>query len=490
MPSRLTHLPSILLGPRWRDPRHPDLWLLVLLLATLALRVLLLVQPLPWVVSMLTADDFFYYAQTAFHVAHGHGSTADGGLTTHNGYHPLFLWLLVTGFALGLSKATMIFVALSLLAATWLAVVAVAYRIGRALGGHWSALTAPAVLGLNVEFAKVSLSGFETALAAALLLAVLLACVERRAGWVIGLLLGLAGLARLDSGLAAIPVAIALAHQRRWRDLVLAGGVAAAVVSPWVLWSWVNFGSPLPLSGVVKAWYGQPDDLWRGPVVFARESAYRLLGFRWRDLLPAELALALGTLVVAEGIRRGRSRWWLLLYAVGAPVAFAVLTGAHHLPQFNRYCVPAFALLAVVFFVRLPGGQRLVLAAVLASVLWANQLYLGWALRTPPLRSYVGLAQREVPEVLAEIAGPGDVVGCFDSGAGGTWTARYRRYLQKKGITVMVGGTGFSWVRLFPDLAEWPVLHPPLALGNGREVVFLRVPAWESSADADPSAGH
>jgi len=491
-------------GGRWRDPRHPDFWMVVLLVAALALRVAFLVQPLPWFVSMVPADDFFYYAGTAHHLAEGAGSTIDGGLTYHNGYHPLFLWLLVPGFALGLSKTSMIFVAMAILVAAWLAAMVLARAIGVALGGTWSALTAPAIMGLNVEFAKLSMSGFETALVTALLLAVFLACLQRRPGWVVGLLLGLAALARLDSAMAAVPIAILFGRQRRWRELVVAGVVSMVVVSPWAIWSWANFGSPLPLSGVVKSWFGQTADLWRGPVVFARESFYRILGYNWRDVVPPEVALAGGAIVGAEIVRRARGLEWLVVYALGAPVVFALLTGSQHVAQFSRYCVPAFVLAALLFFVTRPHGARIVLVVVVGLVLWGNVRFLDWAFSAPPLPNYVGLSHREVPAVLDEILAPEDLVGCFDSGAltyfadepvinldglvnaevvemlaadeGGTWERRYREYFHEKGITVIVGGTRFSWVRLFDDLDAWEVLHEPIPLGSGGEIVFLRVP--------------
>lgn len=479
--------------------------MLVIAAAALGLRLLFLSQPLAWFVSIMVADDFFYYAGTAYHMAHGAGSTIDGGLTQHNGYHPLFLWLLTPGFMVGLSKTTMILVAMSVLTAAWLAAMMLAYRIGCRLGNAWSALVAPAIMGLNVELAKLTLSGFETALATALVLATVLATLQHRPAWLVGLLLGLAGLARLDSGLVGVPLALFLIQQKRWRDLAVSGLVATLVVAPWSLWSLTNFGSPLPLSGVVKSWFGRPDDLWRGPVVYARETIYRLLGFQWREILPPELAIAAGTLLLAAVVRRGREAWWVVLYALGAPVVYAVLTGSHHLAQFTRYCTPAFCLTAVLFFANIRSRQQAVLALLVSSVLWANLRFMTWSLQTPPLPNYVGLSQREVPAVLEEIVGPNDLVGCFDSGAmsyfaarpivnldglanaevvrmlaaetGGSWTRRYLDYCHSKGITIIAGGTRYSWVNLFPDLESWTELHEPLAMSEGGEIVFLRVPA-------------
>jgi hypothetical protein len=494
---------AVSVAPRWRDLRSPDSWLVVLLVLGLGLRLLFLLQSLTWFVSMFVADDFFYYANTAFQIAHGHGSTFDGGITHHNGYHPLFLWLLVPGYALGLSKSAMIIFGMVILIVAWLVVIVLAYHLGRSLGATWGALTAPAILALNIEFAKVSLSGFETALAALFVLAVLLACQQRRSGWVIGGLLGLAGLARLDNAFLVLPVTIILATERRWRDLLISGAVAAVIVAPWCIWSWLVFGSPLPLSGVVKSWHGGIAGLWEGPLVFARESFYRLIGYSWRRL-PADLALAAGAMAVLTALRRGWSQAWLAIFAIATPAAFAVLTGAHLLPQFNRYCVPAFCVLAVLLFARPARLAPVILLLVVVSVAWGDRQFLAWSLRTPPLQNYVGCCQREAPDIIAAIAGPDDLVGSFDSGslgyfcdrpivnldglansdiapllsapAGGTWRRRYRSYFQDKGITILVGGSAFSWIRMFPDLQEWPLAHEPVPLAQGARIVFRRVP--------------
>jgi hypothetical protein len=503
---------ATLFGAEWRNPRHPDAWQIVLVAIALGLQVSLLSQPLDWFVSMISADDFFYYIGTAENIASGHGSSMDGGLTQHNGYHPLFLWLMVPGFMVGIDKVAMVPVALMILAVAWSVAIMMAYRIGRRLGGQWGALVAPAVMALNIELLRRSLSGFETSLVTMFLLATVLAVMERRSALVIGVLLGLASLARLDSVIMAVPIAAFMIGQRRWRDLVVAGAVSAVVVSPWVVWSWANFGTPLPLSGVLKSLHGRPEDYWQGLVVFARDSTYRLLGLAWRDLLPPELALAAGTLVVASVVRRVRATWWLLLYALGAPVFFAVMTGSRYEVQFIRYCTPALCLLAILFFARPYRRDWLVLVLMVISLTLASRGYLLWALRSPPRDSFVGLCMREVPGVLDAIAGPDDLVACFDSGAasyfarrpvvnldglvnaevvallqeegGGSWTTRYREYFRRKGITIIIGGTRFSWVNIFPDLDQWPVLHEPLPIAGGGEIVFLGVPA---PADPDPA---
>jgi hypothetical protein len=92
------------IGPGWRDRRDPDFWFGVILLVAIAIRVSILVQPLDWLISGFINDDFFYYAGTAWNLAHGYGSSCDYGVTTHNGFHPLYMLLLLGAVSLGAGK--------------------------------------------------------------------------------------------------------------------------------------------------------------------------------------------------------------------------------------------------------------------------------------------------------------------------------------------------------------------------------------------------
>ncbi|HID08358.1 MAG TPA: hypothetical protein EYP10_14555, partial [Armatimonadetes bacterium] len=51
-------------------------------------------QPMGYIIERFTPDDVFYYLKTAMNIAQGHGSTFDGVNRT-NGYHPLWMLLLV-----------------------------------------------------------------------------------------------------------------------------------------------------------------------------------------------------------------------------------------------------------------------------------------------------------------------------------------------------------------------------------------------------------
>lgn len=496
-----------LVGPDWKNPRHPDFWFLALLAAGVVLRLLYLTRPFDWFVSFFIADDCFYYLNTVVNIVQGHGTSFDGGLTHHNGFHPLFLVLLLFPALLGVGKIGLLYWAMALLNLSIFAASILAYRLGALLGSRVMALCVPVTLLLNIFFVKISFSGFETALASALVIAVFYALASGSRGWVVGILLGLTGLARVELLALALPVALVLIQRGRWKDLWMAGGISLALMLPWFIWSWVGFHSLLPLSGVAKISGFRLDRLWVGFENFCTQAPYLLAGYEWKDKAPHQLAFAIGVVLLFLVARDWRRTGWGLLFIVMMMVLYGSLTNPERVPQFTRYCVPCFILLGIIFFSRQVRPRAFIPLLLTVAVLLGSSSFYSWSARTGRLATFVGLGQSEVPRILEQITVPGDVVGCFDSGSigyfagvpvinldglvngevvrmlrseeGGSWTGRYRRYFAEKGITVMVGGSRFSWVRIFPDLAEWEVLHEPLKSMDGGEIVFLRVPPPE-----------
>lgn len=460
--------------------------------------------------SVCTADDYYYYLNTAWHIAHGHGSSFDGGLTQHSGYQPLFLALLLVPFALGASKAFVVWYGLALQSTAALVAAYFAYRIVARTGNRWMALCPAAMLCLNLYFVKASLWGFETMLATACSLVVVDLALSGASGWILGLWLGLAGMARVDSIIMAPPLALFLAGQRRWRDVARTALAAALVCLPWVAWSTWSFGSPMPLSGAAKLLIGNPTGFWAGFETEAKHLPALVGGQGLSDRLPSAAAFALGVLILAGAAGRWRRLWWFLLYGALLFMAYARFTDTGLTAQFLRFVAPAGVVVAIAFWSRTPAPVRwtFVFPLALATLLLVVDLpFLRWVSGVPPLPNYHGICQREVPRILAEITDAGDRVGCFDAGAvgyfsdarvinldglvnceiapllrdpdpaAGTWRERYLRYFAEKGITVLVGATGHSWARMFPELATWEQLHPPLATSDAGELVFLRVPS-------------
>ncbi len=230
----------------------------------LGLRLFFAFLPLP-VLLVLLEDDAWMVTAIARNFALGRGITADG-LNPTNGFHPLYpltlgavpYWIAPQSLDGGF-RANLIFCAfLGAMAAFPL------YRWVERLAGRTGALVAVALYLLNPYFARVTVNAMETALG----LFLFLVLAERffRAGerrWpdalALGLLAGLAGLARLDNWLLAGFLGLALlweAIRRRTRPaLLLVYGAGVAVLAiPYLVWNQVGFGSPMPSSGRALAY--------------------------------------------------------------------------------------------------------------------------------------------------------------------------------------------------------------------------------------------
>ncbi len=245
-----------------RRERRLALVAVTLILAGFFLRLALAAQPPERLIPLCLADDAFYYLRIAENILAGNGSTFDGVAAT-NGYHPL--WMLVSMAAVRLAgsavpAARLLTLALAVIGAgnaflLW----RLALRVSGPVGGAWAA----GFWALSPFAIFTELMGVEAPLMILFVLATLLAYLPLRSGdpppkkWLpVGLLLGLALLARTDAILFAFALAVdvVVAHwlparrnlerlRRRVVGAVAAAGVAVAVVSPWVVFSLARFGT-------------------------------------------------------------------------------------------------------------------------------------------------------------------------------------------------------------------------------------------------------
>jgi len=329
----LSPIAERLLGPGWADRRDPDFWFAVILLAGLLIRLYVLTRPLDWIISGFVSDDFFYYAGTAWNIAEGFGSSVDSGLTRHNGYHPLFLLMLLVPAALGVGKVGLIYAGCVILTLATLVSMVLAYRIGGRLGDRRLALCAPIALALSSHYVKMSFHGFETALVVMLTLATVLACLSGRSAWVVGISLGFVALARIDAGFLALPVAAFFVVERRWRGLMTVAGVSFLIVAPWIFWSWSNFGSPVPLSGAIKSAGLSPSLLGPGAANFARAFLFQTFGEGLSGTASWLVTFLLGLgMLTWLGIRRRRLDW-IVGYVLVAVILYSVFRTPHLVKQ-------------------------------------------------------------------------------------------------------------------------------------------------------------
>lgn len=195
-------------------------------------------------------------------IATGHGFTYNDGDRTNGASAPLYT-LVLTG--LRLAGADPQAAAKAIGAVCYAASVALAARLGGKRAGLGGAFLSGGFLLASIEFRTMSLTGLESAVATALGLGAIALCWSRRDIWC-GIALGLAVTNKLDAGLLAISViaSIALVQRRLPRAMIAAAGLTAA---PWLMFSWIYFGSPLPHSASQKlGGIGDPtsqhDPLW------------------------------------------------------------------------------------------------------------------------------------------------------------------------------------------------------------------------------------
>jgi hypothetical protein len=211
------------------------------------------------------------------------------------------------------------------LTARWLADLAAETGLGRAL-------PAVAVASLLVNPLLLSTVGLEPYLTAGLFAGLLRYAVARRA-MAFGVVGGLMVLARPDTAVVVIVVALVL--RPRWARAV---GAALAVTLPWYVFSWFVLGSALPDTFVMKvgdAWsaYG----FWNGPLLYlAVFPAATVPAF-----LPvaAGLATLVGLLVVR--LRTTWTPWQRVAAAAGlGAVGHYGVYGLLHTAPYHWYYAP------------------------------------------------------------------------------------------------------------------------------------------------------
>ena len=212
-------------------------------------------------------DDSFYAFQIARNIAAGSGVTFDGVHAT-NGFQPLYVALLVPLYAIfGEGPAAPIYAALVLMALATVASAWLLYRIVARYVRRNAAVAVALLWAFSPVVVRESANGLETALALLLFAACVdfylsrirpLARPRRRDFAVLGLLLALAVLSRVDEIFLALAMALdyLLVLRRRGvsaranlSGVFLAAAVTAALVAPWPLYGALAVGSPFPQSG-------------------------------------------------------------------------------------------------------------------------------------------------------------------------------------------------------------------------------------------------
>lgn len=250
---------------KWANAQWP---LLVLLGIALGIRMWLAWHPITELVSLSLPDDAFYYFVIARNVVSGLGSSFDGTTLT-NGYHPLWLLLILPIFALHKlllvsSLDFPIHIALSLSALFDTATVYACFVLVRKTTSDSKlAFFSSALYAFNPYVISQSVNGVETAVNNLLLSASIWVFIHQENGneprtikqlVVTGSILGGTFLSRTDNIFFIVFLLLGYALLRWSRrglfNIAVIGVTQLVVVSPWLAWNWIMFGNLVQTSGL------------------------------------------------------------------------------------------------------------------------------------------------------------------------------------------------------------------------------------------------
>jgi hypothetical protein len=196
-------------------------------------------------------DDAFYYFSVAKHIMAGAGITADG-ITHTNGFHPLWLGLILPLFSSFIGAITSLRLTMVLAALLDVGAGLMIYKILKNLYDEKIGLIGASLYLFNPVVITQAMSGMETPLLALMvLLWVWVVLNDTASAFTTGIVAGLLCLARTDMVfvvLAGLIYAL-VANAPRRKIILLALPIILAVVTPWFLWNYLRFGSFVQESG-------------------------------------------------------------------------------------------------------------------------------------------------------------------------------------------------------------------------------------------------
>lgn len=242
-----------------------------------------------------------------------------------------------------------------------------AFRIAAILGlARWATAFVLAYLALDYNNVLYAMAGMETQIAVAVLLAGVYQLLVGDATK-LGFALGIGLLTRPDFLLWLAPALLALGLSRGLRPALRSGGIALAVVAPWIIFTVAYYGSPVPNTIRAKQQsYTQHPDIGHTPasVVHFVQAQLEQHKEQWHYLVPFKenfsvaqtpiaspwlffLAVAMLALAIS-GARRTRAvpRWWAAIAYVVIFVIYKILL----LPPtyYEWYLPPVMALVVLL----------------------------------------------------------------------------------------------------------------------------------------------
>ncbi len=216
------------------------------------------------IVPVLMPDDAFYYLKIAENISHGFGSVFSVGEPT-NGYHPLWLFLITAiHFIFKPSRELFVLLVLVTSSVVYIATAYPLYKYLRLYKLSDQQILFGIVLYLFLPWiVNMNLSGLETPLFYFFLFCFLYqfkfitSGSDAIGGYILlGVFAGLLMLSRTDAILFTGPLFLYLAYIKRstlFTTVIPAGITSSILLTPWLLWSWIRFGTVVQSSGVAMA---------------------------------------------------------------------------------------------------------------------------------------------------------------------------------------------------------------------------------------------
>jgi Dolichyl-phosphate-mannose-protein mannosyltransferase len=245
------------------------------LLAGTALRLYVAIQNPLWLQTWPLQDDSYYYFNIARNLASS-GSLRHDSFNTTTGFQPLLLLLITPIFAIIHDKNLAINAVLVLQSVTGALFCYLLYKLCRLMTTDAMAVLVPVIWAFSPHLLSIDLNGMDTGISLLLVTAVVyvyrrdffLDCPAPLSRYaILGLLLGLAFLARVDNAFLAVAIMVDLVLRRisierriLMGKLLVAGVTLAVVAVSWLVIVIENEGSLLPGSGSAVRFLSLADD--------------------------------------------------------------------------------------------------------------------------------------------------------------------------------------------------------------------------------------
>ena len=361
--------PNTPLSAKVASLRGDVLAILVLFLLALTIRVTLAFKDIASIDRLFLPDDTYYSLAIARNLAHGHGPTADGFILT-NGFQPLvtFLQSLFFRFSAGPDQAVRCAVLASALFGS-LNVAALGWLVTR-IAGPWVGVPAAASCALSPFFIQNDMNGLETSLSVFsllvlfhLLLSHLGSPRSSKLVMILGLMIGISVLARVDNCLASALVTLIIAWRGGLRLATIALACAGLAVAPWWLYSWVAVGSIVPESGAAVRQLAVFHAFWPMYNGFSIRCALCVLGEIFtnvKDLGPGNLLMGFGLVLSVILSYRNVHR---------LPMDCQIIWAAMCLTAFGQFLFYSVYLQAIWFYPRYLDFAAILFATAAAMLL-------------------------------------------------------------------------------------------------------------------------